>query len=189
MSLSARRFALLPAFAVAGLLPLAVHAADMPLRKSGLWEIKTETRAGGQKMPGPMTMQMCIDQRKDDLTADPRDSREVKQRCSKMDVRRSGDKTLIDSVCSHEGRTVTSHMTISGNMRTDYRMESTSRFAPPMEGISTMDSTMSGKWLGPCKPGQAHGSVSMPGMDAGGAFKMDPEMMKRMQQMQQQYSR
>lgn len=28
-------------------------AADAPLRKSGLWEIRTETRAGGQKLPGP----------------------------------------------------------------------------------------------------------------------------------------
>jgi len=113
----------------------------------------------------------------------------MKKRCSKMDVRKSGNKTVVDSVCTHEGRTVTSHMTISGNMNTDYRMESTSRFMPPMEGISTMDSTMTGKWLGACKPGQTHGSVTlsgMPGMGAGGAFKMDPEMMKRMQQ---QYSR
>lgn len=37
-------------FAPAGL------AADAPMRKSGLWEIRTETTAGGQKMSGPMTM-------------------------------------------------------------------------------------------------------------------------------------
>ena len=46
-------------------------AADMPLRKSGLWEIQSETRADGRAMPGPMTMQLCIDQRKDDMMADP----------------------------------------------------------------------------------------------------------------------
>ncbi|MDP1925459.1 MAG: DUF3617 family protein [Thiobacillus sp.] len=192
MPLPACRLILLSAFAVAVALPPAVRAADMPLRKSGLWEIKTETRAGGQKMPGPMTMQMCIEQGKDDLTVDPKDGREMKKRCSKMDVQRRGNTFVIDSVCAHEGRTVTSHMTISGNMSTAYRMESTSRFTPPMEGISTMDSTMSGKWLGACKPGQTHGSVTlsgMPGRGADGAFKMDPEMMKRMQQMQQQYSR
>lgn len=104
-------------------------------------------------MPSPMTMQICIEQRKDDLTADPCDSREVKQRCSKMDVRRSGNKTLVDSVCIHEGRTMTRHMTISGNMSTVYRMESTSRFTPPMEGVTTMDSTMGGSGLGPASRG------------------------------------
>lgn len=134
-------------------MPLADYAVYMPLRKSGLGEIKSETRAGEHTMPSPMTMQICIEQRKDDLTADPSDSREVKQRCSKMDVRRSGNKTLVDSVCIHEGSTVTRHMTISGNMSTDYRMESTSRFTPPMEGVTTMDSTMGGSGLGPASRG------------------------------------
>lgn len=187
MSHTARRLLPLLAFALA----LPAMAADMPLRKSGLWEIRTETRAGGQKMPGPMTLQMCVDQKQDDLTADPKDMRDWKKRCSKMDVKRSGKTVTIDSVCTHEGHTVTSRMTISGNLTTDYRMDSTSRFAPPMHGMATMDSTMSGKWLGPCKPGQKHGAVTMPGMPAmgPGGFQMDPEMMKRMQQMQQQYGR
>ena len=173
---------LLSVFATSVALPFAAHAANMPLRKSGLWEIKTETRASGQKMPGPMTMQMCIDQHKDDMTADLKDMREMKKRYSKMDVQNSGNKVTIDSVCAHEGHTVTSHMTITGNMSTDYRMDSTSRFMPPMEGISTMASIVTGTWLGACKPGQTHGSVTMPGMGPGGEFKMDPEMMKRMQQ-------
>ena len=54
-------------------------AGDAPLRKSGLWEIRTETSAGGQKLPGPMTMQMCIDQSQDCLlytSPSPRDKRQ-----------------------------------------------------------------------------------------------------------------
>ncbi len=188
MPMPARSLFLLIPFVAA--LPSA-DAADMPLRKSGLWEIRTETRAGGQPMPGPMTMQVCIEQSKDDITADPNDVRQLKQRCSKMDVKRSGNAVTVDSVCTHEGRSVTSHTTITGNMTTDYRMESSARFTPAMHGMSTMDSTMTGKWIGPCKPGQKHGAVTMsgmPGMGPGG-FRMDPETMKRMQQMQQQYGR
>jgi hypothetical protein len=191
MATPARSLFLLPLIAATLSLP-AAYAADMPLRKSGLWEIKTDTRAGGQKMPGPMVMQMCIDQSKDDMTAEPGDMREMKKRCSKMDVKQSGNKMTVDSVCTHEGHTVSSHTVISGDMNNAYRMESQSRFSPPMNGMATMDATMTGKWLGPCKPGQAHGSVTlsgMPGMGAGGAFKMDPETMKKMQQMQQQYGR
>jgi hypothetical protein len=177
------------ALATVLLAPCVSLAADAPLRKSGLWEIRSETTAGGQKTPGPMTMQMCIDQRQDDMTGDPRNREDVRKRCSKMDVKRSGNTMTIDSVCKHDGHTATGHTVISGNLATDYRMESTTRFEPPMNGMQTLSSTMTGKWLGPCKPGQTHGSVTMPGMGPGAGFRMDPEMMKRMQQMQEQYAR
>ena len=170
-------------FAPAGL------AADAPMRKSGLWEIRTETTAGGQKMSGPMAMQMCIEQGKDDMTADPKDAQDMRKRCSKMDVQRTGNTMTIDSVCAMDGHTATGRTVITGNLTTDYRMENTTRFDPPMHGMRTMSSTMTGKWLGPCKSGQKHGSMTMsgmPGTGSGGEFRMDPEMMKRMQQ---QYGR
>jgi hypothetical protein len=169
------------------LAPSVSLAADVPMRKSGLWEIRTETTAGGQKAPGPMTMQMCIVQNRDDMTADPRDRQDVRRHCSKMDMTRSGNKVTVDSVCKHDGYTATGHTVISGNLATDYRMENTTRFDPSMQGMQTLSSTMTGKWLGPCKPGQTHGSVTlsgMPGMPPGAGFRMDPEMMKRIQQMQ-----
>lgn len=163
---------------------LPATAADLPARKSGLWEITSQSSAGGQKMPGT-TMQMCIEQGRDDVTGDPRESR---RQCSKMDVRRSGNQTTIDSVCKIDGRTATGRTVISGDLATNYRMENTTRFDPPMNGMQSMSSTMAGKWLGACKPGQKHGSMVMQGMGAGG-MNIDPEMMKRMQQMQQQYGR
>jgi hypothetical protein len=61
-----------------------------------------------------------------------------------------------------------------------------------MNGMQNMSSSMTGKWLGPCKPGQKHGSMTtsgMPGMSPGGEFKMDAETMNRMRQMQAQYGR
>jgi hypothetical protein len=160
-------------------------AADAPMRKSGLWEMKSETSADGQKMPGPMTMQMCVDQSKDDMTGDPKDMQEMRKRCAKMDMKRTGSTTVIDSVCTMDGHTATTHTVISGNLTTEYRMESATRFNPPMQGMKTTSSTVTGKWLGPCKPGQKHGSMTMsgmPGMGAGGEYKMDPETMKRMEQ-------
>lgn len=184
---------LIAGLAIVLLAPPGALAADAPMRKSGLWEIRTESAAGGQKMPGPMTMQICIDQRQDDMTADPNDKAEVRKRCPKMDMKRSASQVTIDSVCAMEGHTATSHTVITGNLTTDYRMENTTRFDPPMHGMQATSSTMSGKWLGPCKPGQKHGSMTMmsgmPGMGPGGGFAMDPDTMKRMQQMQQQYGR
>jgi hypothetical protein len=174
------------ALATVLLAPCVSFAADAPLRKSGLWDIRTETSVGV-----PVTMQMCIDQRQDDMTADA-NSQDVRTRCSKLDTRRNGDAVTIDSVCTQDGHTATGHTVISGNLVTDYRMENTTRFDPPLQGMQSLSSTMTGKWLGPCKPGQTHGSVTlsgMPGMAPGAGFRMDPEMMKRMQQIQQQYMR
>jgi len=103
---------------IAGLAPAlfspGILAADAPMRKSGLWEIKSETSAGGQKMPGPMTMQMCIDQSKDDMTADPKDAQDMRKRCSKMDMKRTGNATVIDSVCMMDGHTATGRTVITG---------------------------------------------------------------------------
>jgi hypothetical protein len=184
---------LLPGALAASLLAssFAIAAEAPPARKSGLWEIRTESASNGQKMPLPVTMQMCIDQTRDDMNGDPRASDDVRKRCSKLDTTRRGEQIIIDSVCTHDKHVATSHIVITGNLATDYRMENTTRFAPPMNGTQTMSSTMTGKWIGPCKPGQAHGTATMTGVPGmpGGEFRMDPEMLKRMQQMQQQYGR
>lgn len=182
-----------PALLLAGALtnvllaPSASLAAETPVRKSGLWEIRTEATAGAPMTPGPVTIQMCIDQSRDDMTADPY-TQDVRKHCSKLDMKRSGNNEVtIDSVCTHDKHTATGHTVITGNLTTDFRMENTTRFEPPMHGMQTLSSTMTGKWIGPCKPGQTHGSVTLsgiPGMSPGAEFRMDPEMMKRIQQMQ-----
>lgn len=161
-------------------------AADMPKRKSGLWEIKTSTEGA----PG-MTMQMCIDAKQDDLAAQRADkaNQDVRKQCPKMDVKQSGNTTVIDSVCKFDQVTATGHTVVSGNLASQYQMDSTTRFSPPMHGMAQSHVVMSGRWLGPCKPGQKHGAMVMSGMPGGGRYNIDPEMMKQMQKMQQQYGR
>lgn len=56
-------------------------------------------------MPGPMTMQLCIDQREDSMLAEPGAQQDMRQRCSKMDVKRAGNTVTINSVCSLDGHT------------------------------------------------------------------------------------
>ncbi len=161
-------------------------AADMPKRKSGLWEIKAEHDG----MPG-MTMQMCIDANQDDMTAQEADktNREVRKMCSKMDIKQSGGRMVIDSVCKMGNVTATGHTEISGQMSSQYRMESITLFNPPMQGMSKSRSVMNGRWLGPCPAGQRHGSVNIVGMPGGGQFQMDPKMIEQMRKMREQSGR
>lgn len=175
--------ALLILSALAYLLP--AWAADPPKRKSGLWEIKTSHE--GQN---GMTMQICIDEAQDDLGAQQADTmnKDIRKQCPKMDMKRHGDRFEIDSVCKFDKFTATGHTVISGQFSTQYRMESTTRFVPPMHGMALSHTVMTGRWLGPCKPGQRHGAISFAGMPGGGP-DLDPETMKQMRKMREQQGR
>jgi hypothetical protein len=158
----------------------AAEAADLPKRKSGLWEIKS-SHDGKEGM----TMQMCIDEKQDDLTAQQADKakRDIHKQCSKMDMKQSGGQVVIDSTCQFDKFTATGHTVISGQLSTQYTMDSTTRFDPPMHGMAQSHTVMTGRWLSPCKPGQTHGAMSISGLPGGGQFNLDPETLKRMQKM------
>lgn len=163
---------------LAAILAPAAVAADAPQRKSGLWEIKTSTEG-----TPAMTMQVCVDQRQDDFASQRAAERDARQRCPKMAVTRSGRNTVIDSVCLIDKVTATSHAMISGDLASQYRMESTTRYTPPMHGMARSHMVMEGRWLGPCKAGQKHGDVMMPGLPGGGQFAIDPEALRQMQKL------
>jgi hypothetical protein len=55
----------------------------------------------------------------------------------------------------------------TGAFDTGYRMKSKTTFDPPMRGMRESSMTIEAKWLGPSKPGQRPGDVSMKGMPEG----------------------
>ena len=133
-------------------------AADLPKRKSGLWEMKMTTA----QIPG-LVSQMCVDQNTDDLLAG---EHEEKMACTKNDMRREGAEIVVDSVCKIEGGTATTRTVISGNFDSAYRVESKSTYNPPIAGLKEGSVVIDAKWLGPCKTGQKPGDMVTPG--AGG---------------------
>ena len=174
-----------PTFVAIALLGIAGGvSADMPQRRSGLWEIKTSHDGSASDM----TLQICVDEKQDDFTVQQTQKldQDVRKQCPKMDVKRRGNVTEIDSVCKFGQVTATGHTVISGNLATQYRMEATTLFNPPMYGMVKTNTVMHGKWLGPCKPGQTHGSMTFSGPPGGGVGKIDPEMLQQLQKMQQQ---
>jgi hypothetical protein len=136
-------------------LPLAdAAAADLPRRKSGLWEISTSTSQGQA-----VAAKMCIDQSTDDLT---RQLAGAGVTCSKQDVRREGNRYTIDSVCKFGESTATSRAVFTGSFDRQYDVDITAKYSPPMMGISEGRSTIRARWLSPCKPGQRPGDIVMP---------------------------
>ena len=168
-------------FALAGLSIPAV-SADLPKRKSGLWEI-TMHREGAPNM-GPM--QQCVDQNTDNLMQQK--AKDNKQDCSVMDVKPTGNKVVVHSVCKMEGSTATTDGVFEGAFDSSYKGTMKTQFNPPMHGMSESNMTFDARWLGACKAGQKPGDVIMPnmgGMNINDMMK-DPKMREMMKRQQQQ---
>ena len=137
-------------------LSVAAFAADLPKRKSGLWEITTSEPGGP---PGPVA-QMCIDQKLDDMA---RQLAAGALTCSRQDLRRDGDRFVSDSVCKIGDSTATTHAVISGDFESTYQADIQAKYSPPLMGMTEGRSVMNAKWLGPCRAGQRPGDIVMPG--------------------------
>lgn len=160
------------------LLAAGTALANGPARKSGLWEI---TNAMGGPHAMTTTMQQCVDQNTDKLT-EQAGQKDAQQNCPKNDVKQSGGKVVVDSVCKFDGTTATTHAEFSGDFGSNYRGDIKTTYSPPMHGMKESQMTISAKWLGPCKPGMKPGDVVMQGMPGmPGGMKFNPaDMQKQM---------
>jgi hypothetical protein len=153
----------------------AASAADMPKRKPGLWEITMQMDG----MPNMGAIQQCIDASTDNLLQ--QQAGKQKPDCSVIDVKPSGNRVVLHTVCKVEGSTATTDGVFEGAFDSNYKGTMKTRFAPPLQGMSESNTTQQARWIGPCKAGQKPGDVIMPNM---GGFNVN-EMMKdpKMQEM------
>jgi len=161
----------IPSLLVLGVLACLANTAtagELPKRKPGLWEIDTQM----QGMPSMGPIQQCIDSNTDNLMEQK--AQENKQKCNTMDIKTSGRKVTVHSVCKVENSTVTSDGVFEGAFDSNYSGTMKMRYTPPLHGMSESNMTQQARWVGPCKPGQKPGDVIMPNM---GGFNIN-EMMK-----------
>lgn len=132
----------------------ATAEVSKPKRKAGLWEIKVLN----PDLPKPQTMQVCTDEKTDDVMAGF-GADTGKKTCSKESFRREGAKFIAESVCTVGGSTVTSRSEVTGDFSKAYRVETRTTYSPPMMGMTQSSSTLEASFVGPCKPGQKPGDV------------------------------
>jgi hypothetical protein len=155
------RFAVL-ALCLAGAAPAL--ALDLPARKPGLWEVKMTFV--GRNIP-VQTIRECIDAQTDKLMNSNFSGAAVGQVCSKQELTRSGATLTVDSICTINGATTTSHAVVTGSFDSGYTVDvnSTREGGPPLPGVAngahTSHMTVAANWLGPCQPGQRPGDMMM----------------------------
>jgi hypothetical protein len=140
-----------------GLAGAGASAADIPVLKSGLWEL---SRSTSQQPETKRVTEMCLDE---SVQAEMREFGlgVAKELCSKSDRRVEGNRLTMDAVCKLGATTMTAHsvMTFSGN--TAYHTEGRATYDPPMANMSESKSSIDAKWVAECPPGQQPGDITL----------------------------
>jgi hypothetical protein len=131
-------------------------AADVPKRKSGLWEIKAHMEG----MPDMGPVRECVDQATDNLIQ--RGAKEENPDCGVADVKLSGDKVTIHTECKvDETTTISMDYLLQGSFDSAYKGTVNTQ-TKSSDGTRKSSMTINARWLGPCKPGQKPGDVITP---------------------------
>ena len=158
--MTSRRLWICIAFALPALLATSHARADeLPIRKSGLWEMRMVRNGSSSET----TIHQCTDEASDKelVTTFSPMSKEI---CSKKDIHKTATGYVSDTVCGAAGVSITSHAEITGDFNSAYKVKSTSHSERGPTGVARdSTTTIEAKWLGACKPDQKAGDIVMPG--------------------------
>ena len=137
--------------AVAG--PSQARADEIPVRKAGLWEVKTAVGGGAG-----LTVKQCVDE-KTDRMMNSLTGPLAETACPRLDVKRAGDTITIDASCAILNKSATTRAVITGSFERAYEMQVTTQG----DAVPPVAMTVTGTFLGPCAAGQKPGDLIMPG--------------------------
>jgi len=128
-------------------------AEPFPQRQPGLWEMEINLSS----IPVTQKMKVCVDRETDSKLLGL--SQDIP--CSRRDNFREGDKFILETECTFFGSKADIRTVASGDFKSSFTMEVSSKFDPPLEGQSESRQTIKGRWLGPCGAGQKPGEAIM----------------------------
>ncbi len=122
--------------------------ARIPERKAGLWEMHSTMDEG--LGPKDQALTMCIDADMERTTVAASGDEHTKQ-CSKYEIKREGDKTVVDMTCQYASRQVQSRTEMSGDFQSGFsvKIESTTSGDHNGQSVSVKRTiTQTGTYLG-----------------------------------------
>ena len=133
----------------------AAKTVTLATPQAGLWE---QTVSGGP-MPHAMTVKMCVGDTAPG--SNPFNTPKAGLTCSENSLKPVGGGAEFHSVCQTQGMNIVSDGKVSGDMRTAYTMQITTRTTgsnvPPQMADMTM--SVDARRLGDCPAGVAPGAV------------------------------
>lgn len=120
----------------------------LPERKAGLWELHTVMDEG--LGPKDQTMKLCIDADMERTTVTASHDEHAKQ-CTKYELKREGDKTVVDMSCQFASRHVSSRTEMTGDFQSALNVKIESSTSGEQDGKTVVVKrtiTQTGKYLG-----------------------------------------
>lgn len=135
--------------------------ASHPKRRAGLWEVITL----GAQAAGMPPAQYCIDEQTDRHGTHLDRDTGSRGACHHGSFKRNGPQWIAESSCREGKTSVISRSVATGDFLTHYRIDTVVSYEPPIGANRREDRTaISATWIGPCKPGQRPGDISITGM-------------------------
>ena len=132
-----------------------------PRRKVGLWEV----RSNASDQSGLPPAHFCVGDNTDNPAIQLDRAAGIKGSCTIGAFRRVGTNWTAETVCKDSRQTVISQSVASGDFLSEYRIDTLVFYTPPLPGGRREDrESVTGRYLGACKPGQRAGDLELPGM-------------------------
>ena len=133
-------------------------APPRPHPKAGLWRTSVSTNAGpGVVMDG----ELCLDPHTED-TAFSADGRAAAKDCEPTSFEPQSGGFAFTAVCHARGRTITTTGVATGDFKTNYSLDVSTRIDPPPAVLPPeLHAMLKATFIGPCRPGQKPGEASM----------------------------
>lgn len=128
--------------------PVVAEEVRLPERKAGLWELHTVMDEG--LGPKDQTLTLCVDADLERNTVAASGVEHTNQ-CSKYEVKRDGDKTVVDMSCQYASRHVISRTEMTGDFQSALlvKIESTTSGEHNGQSVAVKRTiTQTGKYLG-----------------------------------------
>ncbi len=137
---------------------VATPSVGVPVLRTGLWEVTYQR----PEMGFSETRHICVD---DALAAKlaemPANPDTVT--CSRHEVRPDGQAVRVETVCSHNDTTLTSHIVIHSTGAEDFHQTMETVYDPAFAGHSDTHTLADGRRIGDCPAGMKPGETTVVG--------------------------
>ncbi len=124
--------------------------------RAGLWEVTYKR----DEMGFSETRHICVDAKLAATLAEKPASQDAVT-CSRHQLKRDGDDIHVDTVCTHNDTTLTSHIDITLDGGDAFHQEMETVYDPAFAGHGDTHMTADGKRIGDCPAGMAPGRTTV----------------------------
>lgn len=149
---------------------------NFPKRKPGLWQVK----ALGLEQAGLPSTSYCVGEATDTAAAHLDRKPGTKGSCTLGAFKAAQGGWLAESICKDSKTIVKSQAVLTGDLATEYRIDTLVTYQPPIAGTKKEDQdSLTARYLGPCTGLQKPGDLVVPGMGTlnldDGTFRAEPK--------------